>query len=327
MAEPNAILAINSLDRYSYSSGNSQATFGDALISQYNNTGQPCNNFIIQSPGALIYGYIKKIQVSQTQLEYNVPTIIPDRNDGLWISNGFQPDFVTLPFGFYTPTELAAGLNVILNTTNVGILCGGITVTYSPEDGFTFISAGTGIHPQIAFPTLTEIEELTGDVLNYDAVQNALRTYRLLGIDINNSYLSLTQKSVNVPIFLYTPYVDICSETLTKYQKVKDTNTAPQKLSTIISRIYLSGTGPPQPLSATQYADPIGCFPFVITQDMSYCKTIRWSKDEAVNSLDFKLYDQYGELLFTSTSIGTANKDTYYTEFQMTLMCIEGEKG
>jgi len=92
----------------------------------------------------------------------------------------------------------------------------------------------------------------------------------------------------------------------------------------------MSGTGPPQSVSGdiAQNILPIGCRPFVITQDMNYCKTMKWSKDEAVNSLDFQLYDCYGELIFQQAAGDTfrllgAENDSYYTEFQMTLLCIE----
>jgi len=338
--EPNAILAINSLDRYNKNqgAGGQLASFGASLVNQYNLTGQPCNDFQVGGFGALIYGYIKKIQVSQIQLQYNVPTVIPDKNDGLWITNGFQPDFITIPYGFYTPEELASMIQFQLSTTNVAIQAGGITVTYNPIEGyFTFASANTGAYPQIAFPTLAEIEELTGDVLNYDATQNALRTYILLGINVNNSSLSLIQSSRTVPQFLYTPYVDIFSTALTKYQKVKDNTTSPSTDSTLVARIYLSGVGVPQnaagerfqttfngdilsPVPVTNYAYPLGSRPFVITQDCNTPKVVRWSKDETVYALDFQLRDQYGDLIFTRFQ----SSDIFYTEFQMTLMCIEG---
>jgi hypothetical protein len=86
--EPNAILAINSLDRYNATQGANgrPASFAQSLERQYDKIGQPCNNFQVGGLGALIYGYIKKIQVSQIQLQYNVPTVIPGQNDQLMLS-------------------------------------------------------------------------------------------------------------------------------------------------------------------------------------------------------------------------------------------------
>jgi len=341
MPEPNAILAVNSLDRYNQNQGlNGQPdSFGGSLVNQYNLQGQECNDFQVGGFSALIYGYIKYIAISQVQFKYNVPTVIPERNDGLWIANSVQADFVTIPYGYYKPEELASVLEILISTTNVAILAGGITVTYeATANYFRFTSANNGSNPQFYFPTLAEIETITGSVLNFNAQQNALRTYLLLGINVNNSFLSLTQTSETLPQFLYTPYVDIFSTALTKYQRIKDNTTSASSDSTLVARVYLSGVGVPQniageqsintfsggitPVPITNNAYPLGSRPFYITQDCNTPKVIKWSKDETVYALDFQLRDQYGELLFTR--YGASN--VFYSEFQMTLMCVEGAR-
>lgn len=57
----------------------------NSLIQEYNNAPPYSNNFTIQSPSALIYGYINRLVVSQIQLTYNIPTINKDLNDILYI--------------------------------------------------------------------------------------------------------------------------------------------------------------------------------------------------------------------------------------------------
>lgn len=320
--QTSAILAINSLDRYSKGSGfTSPSLSGTALISQFNGTGQPCNNFTIYSAGALIYGYIKKIQVSQIQIQYNIPTVIPDRNDIIFFTFiGITYSFA-IPYGYYTPEELAAVLEEqIQNATPTG---GGVvnpnlaafTVVYEALTGFIF---KTNNIYQFAFLNIEEWLDIPN--INENDISTFLRAYRLLGIDKSNSVLRTEQQSSNTPIFLYTPYIDIISQNLTKYQKVKDTDSSPQKQADIISRIYLAGTGGPQITAGDINVYPLGSRPFTVVQDMNYCKTMRWSKDEAVNSLDFQLKDQYGELIFQNSP---ELIDEYYTEFQMTLLCIE----
>ena len=126
--EPNAILAINSLDRYNKNQGvgGQLDSFSTSLANQYNRTGQPCNNFQVGGFGALIYGYIKKIQVSQIQLEYNVPTIIPGQNDEFLIRTIIRDPYeiitslIIIPFGYFTPEELAAIMQVQVNASLVG---------------------------------------------------------------------------------------------------------------------------------------------------------------------------------------------------------------
>ena len=318
-----AILAINSLDRYSKGTGvGSPSLSGIALLSQFNVTGQACNDFRIESAGALIYGYINKIQVAQTQLQYNIPTVVPDRNDIFYFE--FQDAFykVTIPFGYYTPEELAAILETDIRLAVpvegglVNPFLAAFTVVYQALTGFIFRTNNIydfgflDIDQFLQFETPNDISKL-------------LRAYRLLGMDkTNTGGGNNVQASANTPVFLYTPYIDIVSQTLTKYQKVKDTDSSPQKQSDMIARIYLAGTGNPQITSGAVNTFPLGSRPFTIVQDMNYCKTLRWSKDEAVNSLDFQLRDQYGELIFQNEP---GNNDIYYTEFQMTLLCIENQ--
>jgi hypothetical protein len=336
--EPNAILAINSLDRYTIGSQPivipnppypdivipNPALGGTALISQYLNQGQKCNSFSIQSPGALIYGYIKKVQVSQIQLQYNIPTVVPGKNDYFeLITDGSDTDnyLIVIPYGFYTPEELAAVLQIKVREASP--VFSALTVIYTPLVGFRFKTNVPGLEIYFLTPVLAV------DFVTLGETALKLRTYRLLGMDISNSTPSETQSSTITPTFLYTPYIDICSQTLTKYQKIKDTDSSPNKLTSIVSRIYLSGTGQPQVASGDPDVYPLGCRPFTTTQDCNTPKVIRWSRDEAINTLDFQLYDQYGDLIFQqgNSTNDVDPTDIYYTEFQMTLMCIEGERG
>lgn len=379
-----AILAINSLDRYtagttqiyvpniSYNPNNpnngvprfitqtiqSASKLGVSLLTQYNLEGQPCNDFSIVSPGAIIYGYIKKIVVAETQLQYNIPTVIPWRNDILWIvysqkDSSEEPQSVSIeiPYGFYTPEELAAVTQRLILNTDIQYIAPEFSVTYKPLDGFTFKAGPNPFDPDPSHICLFYFPQLS-DIPNRGVTDQSwlitLRCYRLFGINKINSdhggqltnFLQGIQISQTVPIFLYTPYVDIISQTLTKYQKVKDTDTSQAKQNSIIARIYLVGSGPSQPVSGQPVSlDPaagtyaLGSRPFWVTQDMKFSKIIRWSPDEAVPSLDFQLRDQYGDLIYTS--FNNENQDlpepnplpesVFYTEFQMTLLCIEAD--
>jgi hypothetical protein len=54
-----------------------------------------------------------------------------------------------------------------------------------------------------------------------------------------------------------------------------------------------------------------------MTADLNTPKVIQWSPDVAVPSIDFQLRDCYGDLI-------PGDVERYPTEFQMTLLCIEG---
>jgi hypothetical protein len=54
-----------------------------------------------------------------------------------------------------------------------------------------------------------------------------------------------------------------------------------------------------------------------MTADLNTPKVIRWNKDEALNSVDFQLFDYYGDRIYWTWENNT--------EFQMTLVCQEDE--
>ena len=277
-----------------------------------NNTNpQYCYNFSIQSPNALIQGYISSIIVSQIQLQYNIPTINANLNDSLII--GAVGTFVrlTIPFGFYWPDELAAVVQKLCND-NPTLAPLNIGVTFVPRTGFVFASGSTEFSFPSADVLLAYTQTIPGAYPN--DYNNYLKTYRVFGIAFGNDILAKEQVSVDYPNFLYTPYIDIYSDKLTNYQNVKDTNTSISKLKGMVARIYVSGTGQNQTFGSLS---AIGSAAFVMTADLNSPKVIRWTPDEAPPSLDFQLYDQYGDFI-------PGSEFGFNTEFQMTLLCIEG---
>jgi hypothetical protein len=318
--QPNAILAINSLDRFI--TGPANQPFANYLVSQYENNKPYSNDFTIQSPGALIYGYISRIVISQIQLQYNIPTVCNDLNDTFYISLTPIPPAapvnykIVIPHGFYYPDELAAALDIIM-ASQAGISAAGIDVSFNERDGFTFRSDSVPA-TKFYFPSIAEVETIPN--ITDDLVINVVKTYRLLGMTVSNSEVTASQNtkqiSTEYPIFLYTPYIDFYSDVLTNYQSIKDTNTSIAKPKGLIARVYLSGGGNVQTTNAT--ADTLGSRPFVVVTDLNSPKIIRWSPDVAVPSIDFQLRDSYGDLI---PNLPANNS----TEFQMTLLCIEGE--
>ena len=131
---------------------------------------------------------------------------------------------------------------------------------------------------------------------------------------ISNSIPAVNQTSFDYPNFLYTPYIDIYSDVLTNYQNIKDTNTSIPKPKGLVARIYVSGTGQ---IQTTGSISALGTEAFVMTSDLNTPKVIRWTPDVAVPSIDFQLLDQYGDLI-------PGPEQGYSTEFQMTLLCVEG---
>jgi hypothetical protein len=242
--------------------------------------------------------------------------VIKGKNDRFFVGIGTFPSVtihpVTIPYGYYDPTELAAALQTLINAVPA-LASLNMVVVYDPKNGFRFNASAL-----FFFPDLNQIEDNPGETPQ--SLANALKAYRLLGMNYQNSLGNdligkLEQISQVFPNFLFTPYIDFYSDVLTNYQNVKDTNTSVAKPKGLIARVYLSGNGNLQSQSATT---ALGSEPFVVTADMNSPKIIRWTPDVAVPSIDFQLRDCYGDLIPT-----TPTTESLSTEFQMTLLCVE----
>jgi hypothetical protein len=276
-----------------------------------------CNSFTIQSPAALIYGYVRKIMISQIQFSYNIPTVCRDKNDTLWIGGPTALDpleSITIPYGFYQADELAAALESLLSGTTIGAAAD-IGVAFDPREGFVFTSQASPAVP-FFFPSPQNYTTFSGNNSDSPEVQVLLKTYKLVGITALESAEQGGPKIEQVstyPNFLYTPFIDIYSDVLTNYQSIKDTTTFVNKNKGLVARIYLSGTGN---IQETRSVTGLGTAPFIMTADLNTPKVIEWSPDVAVPTVDFRLLDCYGDLI-PGPEMGQS------TEFQMTLLCTE----
>jgi len=355
---PNAILAISSTDRYVTNiGGNVNQPTNNVLEAQFNGEGQDSNQFSIEAPNAMMNGYIDRIIISQIQLQYNLPTIIPDRNDSFAISvetavnsgSYLPPQFLTIPYGFYSPDELASVVTAVLNQYYPAVIdpdgqsIDAFTVVYRQAGNVTFplgFEWNMNQGKRFYFATPEILRSLT---FTNAQVTSILKFYKLFGIDRTNIVPSTSQSSNDAPTFLYTPYIDLLSDALTNYQNLKDTDSSTIKRKGLIARMYLSGVGNPQTTSVTYYdrlldpedpdstfrlaivpSDALGSKPFVLTFDLNNPKIIKWTTDSAINSLDFELRDCYGDLLFVKDSPNQVGVDVFNTEWQMTLLCVEG---
>ena len=281
-----------------------------ALYGAYADVEPYSYNFQIERPNALINGYIQRIVVSQIQIQYNIPTVNLDKNDLFYIYNETDNQFydIQIPFGFYTPEELAAVLETIIQVNIPDI-----QVTFDTTLKFTFESASKDFW--FSDPIITTA--LFG--LSNDQKNNMFRTLRMLGMTTNNSGAqgaSGKQESFDYPNFLYTPFIDIYSNVLTNYQTIKDGDTSISNRKGLVARVYLSGVS--NGVITTNTA-ALGCSSFVLTTDLNSPKIIRWTPDVAVPSLDFQLRDCYDDFI-------PGAEQGYSTEWQMTLLCIEGRE-
>lgn len=286
------------------------SAYNDFLLNAYGVAVPYSNSFTLQSQTNYIYGYIKKIIVSQIQLQYNVPTVNLNLNDTFCIVEDLDRDNyfkLKIPYGFYWPDELAAAMQQLIRNSTPWT---DMIVTFNSKGGFTF-EAGPNYPNEFLFPTPYDLEF---DYLeSQQVIRNVLKTYRMIGINLENKTGSTEQNSSQYPNFLYTPYIDIYSDTLTNYQTMKDTNTTIANQKGLIARVYLSGTGNIQDI---EEQSALGSRAFTMTSDLNSPKVIEWTPDVTVTQIDIQLKDQYGELL-------PGPEQGYQTEFQITLLCSE----
>jgi hypothetical protein len=116
----------------------------------------------------------------------------------------------------------------------------------------------------------------------------------------------------------YTAYIDICSDTLTKYQEVKDNMTRRvRNKAGVIARIYTVPFNQKE-YTGSDLSEPSGDIkagPYNIDTDYNSPKWIKWNPDEYIYEIDIQMYDQYGELLYWSPINNT--------EFDMTILASE----
>ena len=258
---------------------------------------------------------------------------------------------IDIPYGFYTVVELCAMLEYQIGQSGIFPPNGAPTPEYpNGEPAFKVVpisqyplNNGTlvsyeDIYWECKNPTTTVpidwcfVNPADNGVVNSPWLNEQTliyRTFYTLNIQRNNCGFpshfippgGFPDPDTNASFFkfsgvfklLYTDYIDILSNKLTKYQDVKDADTKPTRQTNQIARVYLCGQGSPQ---STGLVNAPGSRPFYTVATLTNTKVIQWDPAEAVYDIDFELRDQYGDLLFW-------DNDFAATEFQLTLMCSE----
>ena len=286
-----AFLCIDSQDRYS----NGQI---DTVTGLFNLLTAPeiapGNSFNIQKNQPLLYGLFKRVGLTQIQLQYRVPTIVTGKNDTFILDiSGGAPVPIVLDAGYYTATTLAAQIQTKVLAAP-GTPIPGFTCVYSAQAGGFVMAQGAGtVQFQLGVVVPPEIPDL--------------RALITIGAQQANFQYATTQ-TLGTPTLLYTRFVDIVSQRLAKFQRVKDADTLKTNKTNILTRVYITAPN-------TRSDPATTCGPLDICVDPNTPKHSMWSSDEAIYELDFQLYDEYGDLLYWTPQ--------YNTEFQMTLLASE----
>jgi hypothetical protein len=223
---------------------------------------------------------------------------------------------ITIPPGYYTPNQMAATLQTLIRASPVGT--GGYTVAYAANTGFIF---QTNTVDTTAFgianfippsPTVSEAQSIiyfkTARMLGAGRLAYGVQSETAVPPTVNPD----PDFATFCPNFFPTDYIDICSQTLTRFKRVKDATSSAAGLQNVVARVYLN------PPDTVQYYTGTSCpnsSPFVLTVEFKNPDIHKWSEEEALQNIDFQLYDMWGQLLPWSTE--------FNTEFQLTLLASE----
>jgi hypothetical protein len=279
----------------------------------------PLNKFTLQKPESLMESFARRITPTEIRFPWAIPNINEYTNFLYLTLDGDVTEIkVSLPAGFYTPTELA--VQVTKDISGAAVAAGYTaancpTVAWEPAN-FQFVwTCGN-----VSF-TIYPFREFIAD---YDR-QYALRPslLRLMGVPFNSIIGPglVTPGSTlvgNTTFAQYTDFIDIVSDKLNYNTDVRDGYSGTAANPSLILRLYLADE-----VSVTQTV-PTGCRPFLIHRQFKNAKAIKWNPESMIDWLDIKVIDQYGNLvpLIDYTYLGeTIKRD--YPNFQITLVASE----
>jgi hypothetical protein len=265
------------------------------------NAVQQYNNFIITKNQNLLQGAFNRIQLTDMRFPWAIPNINARNNKIIVLANSTDiindSVVVEITEGYYTGAELATAVQSQIIADCSGVAAGivNLLVTYNArgEGEFEFsMTTGTGPFTLEILPYSANAAEAAdpGFWVSSNQLMKAMGFDELTG---STDLYTIPIVGGNASL-LYTDFVDIVSEQLTNFQKVKDistNNTVPRQA--MIERLYITNE-----TSQNDPANVPGTYPFTIMRQIRTPKSIRWSGEHAIGQIDIKLYDMFGQPLY-----------------------------
>lgn len=308
-------LVLNSADRWV------SATVGGA------GRFQPWNEFKLQRPQALMEAFARRVRVCEVKFPWAIPNVNQYTNT-LWLckDNDYTIDKfvqVTIPTGFYTPSEMVTQFNTSAQAAYVaaGYIANDAPVLsyLAPGQQFKFTPGVSGATFSV-FPLnpagLTQPQYVAAISDNYrtqpSLLKNILGIFEFqLGLPPNASAIT-----GGTTFMEYTSYIDIISDKLNYFSDMKDGSSGLTTATSIVCRLYLADE-----ISITSDV-PKACRPFMIHRQFKNDKAIQWSPEAQIDWLDIRVEDQYGNLVPLPTVVGVTGSIPY-PDFQITMLASE----
>jgi hypothetical protein len=331
-----ALLTIDTRDSYKFTNGFINTNYQNPYDIQ------------IYKNESIFQGKITRLALQEVNMIYSIPNVNP-YNNILYLSDGTNEQSVLLTIGFYTPQELAIVIQTKLNDPlNPIFNCNTWVVNYITEYAtFEITNSGTiaplPVLPAVPFKILPKLGQDKGQIKVAGESTVYTRTSTLAEMMGFNNVPDALSPTPSPPIIktgwksdvasmLYTTYIDVVSRTLTQNQKVRDVSTNSFTGSNLLARIYIgknfqvldTETTVYDPTATTITAiektnDTYNVKPFYINYQPSYVKQVRWNDSIYLSSLNIRLQDDKGNLLYdfernlqgTSNGIALAGSNAY----------------
>ena len=259
--------------------------------------------FSFQSRQSLISGYFNRIALSEFQMQWRTPNVTPRNNKISWLDTEDNiTRTVDLPVSFYDLSGLGFAMNFYMNFSLPSPRFRVELRNRFGQDYLRLIQIN-GFPFRFVLPVGLQANPDTPIICKF---------YNTAGITTLNENQQVFQDFAFATPLTYTDYIDIVSDGLAKFAKVKDSMTREfQGQTAILARVYLT------PFNTKEQYPAIR--PFTMAVDYTTPKYIRWNPQEYVNDFDITVYDQYGDILWWDG----VNYPWFNTEIQFTLQVSE----
>lgn len=212
---------------------------------------------------------IYRVGLSEFYMYYDVPNCNP-RNNFFRIEGSLGNFNIVVAEGYYGTTALLfAAMQTALNAQ---------AAPYAP---WTVAAGSLGQTTLTATAGTFNVVCSGGPSAGFNPKQ-----FNLMGID--TTFASASSQTLFRPTLIYTRYVDITSNAITKFQR-SDTTTS-NRPSNLVVRVPVT-----QALSST---------PQVLNVRYENIKFIKYTQGASISNIDVRIYDEYGETLY-NTSVGS----------------------
>jgi len=281
----------------------------------------------------LLTGYMTRLSLTEMNINWSTPNVNETNNTltiGVQTSTGTQISRLTIPEGFYKPTELATAIMaqfIAVFGTFINYVGPGnpLTVTFSTVNSSFTLQANSGTWDNFTFSILPGIKRSIGPFVPVALPSVSDDLSEMMGLTPIPDSVTITELIVNggFATMMYSPYIDVISNFLTKNQNVADGDSAQTYTSSKLARIYFSN----EMIEARTEDNIPGVRPFVFRREFITPKQIQWLNSENIDVVDISVLDHKGRPIYITPLVINESESEITlgntANIQFTLLVIE----